>query len=65
MTFDELATEHYRFRNIARNVLAGFSIYPRSQEAHKLTHHGELLITYAMRVRGESRRRSFSTLHDT
>jgi hypothetical protein len=32
----ELATEHYRFKNIARKVLAGFSIYARSQEAHNL-----------------------------
>jgi hypothetical protein len=32
----ELATEHYRFRNIARKVLAGFCIYARSQEAHNL-----------------------------
>lgn len=32
----ELATEHYRFRNIARKVLAGFSIYARSQDAQNL-----------------------------
>jgi len=32
----ELATEHYRFKNIARKVLAGFSIYARSQNAHNL-----------------------------
>ena len=29
----ELATEHYRFRNIAQKVRAGFSIYARSQDA--------------------------------
>jgi hypothetical protein len=32
----ELATEHYRFRNIARKVQAGFSIYARSQDAQNL-----------------------------
>jgi hypothetical protein len=32
----ELATEHYRFRNIARKVLAGFAIYARSAEAQNL-----------------------------
>jgi len=32
----ELATEHYRFRNIARKVEAGFSIYARSQDAQNL-----------------------------
>lgn len=32
----ELATEHYRFKNIARKVLAGFSIYARSQDAQNL-----------------------------
>ena len=32
----ELATEHYRFRNIARKVLAGFAIYARSQDAQNL-----------------------------
>jgi hypothetical protein len=32
----ELATEHYRFRNIARKALAGFSIYARSADAQNL-----------------------------
>jgi len=32
----ELATKHYRFRNIARKVQAGFSIYARSQDAQNL-----------------------------
>jgi hypothetical protein len=32
----ELATEHYRFRNIARKALAGFAIYARSAEAQNL-----------------------------
>ena len=32
----ELATEHYRFRNIARKVQAGFSIYARRQDAQNL-----------------------------
>jgi hypothetical protein len=32
----ELATEHYRFRNIARKMQAGFSIYARSQDAQNL-----------------------------
>lgn len=32
----ELATEHYRFRNIARKALAGFAIYARSEDAQKL-----------------------------
>jgi hypothetical protein len=32
----ELATEHYRFRNIAQKVRAGFSIYARAQDASNL-----------------------------
>jgi hypothetical protein len=32
----ELATKHYRFRNIARKVQAGFSIYAHSQDAQNL-----------------------------
>lgn len=32
----ELATEHYRFKNIAQKVSAGFSIYARAQDASNL-----------------------------
>ena len=32
----ELATEHYRFKNIAQKVRAGFSIYARAQDAPNL-----------------------------
>jgi DNA-binding PadR family transcriptional regulator len=32
----ELATEHYRFRNIVRKIQAGFAIYARSQESQNL-----------------------------
>ena len=32
----ELATEHYRFRNIAQKVRAGFSIYARAQDASNM-----------------------------
>jgi hypothetical protein len=32
----ELATEHYRFNNIAQKVRAGFSIYARAQDAPNL-----------------------------
>lgn len=32
----ELATEHYRFSNIAQKVRAGFSIYARAQDASNL-----------------------------
>ena len=32
----ELATEHYRFRNIAQKVRAGFSIYARAQDVSNL-----------------------------
>jgi hypothetical protein len=32
----ELATEHYRFKNIAQKVRAGFSIYARAQDVQNL-----------------------------
>ncbi len=32
----ELATEHYRFRNIGQKVRAGFSLYARAQDAPPL-----------------------------
>jgi hypothetical protein len=32
----ELATGHYRGRNLAEKVLAGFSIYARGEDASKL-----------------------------
>ena len=32
----ELATEHYRFKNIAQKVRAGFSIYARAQDVPNL-----------------------------
>jgi hypothetical protein len=36
----ELATEHYRFRNIVQKVRAGFSIYPRSGRLKSATRPG-------------------------
>src|SRR5205807_1385267 len=32
----ELATEHYRFRNLAQKVAAGFSMYARADELSNL-----------------------------